>query len=63
MVRPPLRTTTTLSGQSSTSLGRCREASQPAKAAGSALVASTLGGIDNIPSLITSTSISPICIA
>lgn len=63
MVRSPVRTTTTLSGQSSTSLGRNRSSSQLPNSVGSALVAIVRAVIGNTPSLITSTSMSPTCTA
>jgi hypothetical protein len=59
MVRPPLRTTATFSGQSSTSGGRNISFSQAARSSGPALVAIVVAVIGNTPSLITITSTSP----
>jgi hypothetical protein len=63
MVRFPVRTTTTFSGQSSTSGGKNMSSSQLARSAESALVAIVAAGIGSTPSLITSTSMSPTCTA
>lgn len=63
MVRLPLRATTTFSGQSSISGGRNLSFSQAARTAGSALVAKVGAVIGSIPSLTTSTSMSPTCTA
>jgi hypothetical protein len=63
MVRSPLRTTTTFSGQSSTSRGRNLSSSHCPYSPASALVAMVLLVIGSTPSLITSTSISPTCTA
>jgi len=57
-VRPPLRTTTTFTGQSNAG-GRTMSSSQAARMAGPALTANVAAGIDIVPSLTTSASISP----
>ena len=59
MVLPPLRTTATFSGQSSTSGGRYMSFSHADRSAGAALVAIVTAVIGSTPSLITSTSMSP----
>src|SRR5262249_2082063 len=56
-VWPPLRTTTTFSGHSSTSGGRNMSSSQAARTAGSALVANVAAGSDSTPSLTTCVSL------
>ena len=59
MVLPPLRTTATFSGQSSTSGGRYMSLSQADRSAGATLVAIVTAVIGSTPSLITITSMSP----
>ena len=59
IVWPPLRTTATFSGQSSTSCGRYMSLSQADKSADGALVATVTAVIGSTPSLITMTSMSP----
>ncbi len=58
MVRPPLRTTPTFSGHPNLG-GRNMPSSQAPRSAGAALTANTEAGIDIVPSLTTSASISP----
>ncbi|XHU05484.1 hypothetical protein RPX00_31840 [Amycolatopsis sp. WGS_07] len=59
IVRPPLRTTATFSGQSIISGGRNISRSHADNSARSTLVASVSAVIGSTPSLITSTSMSP----
>lgn len=60
MVCPPLRATITFNGQSNASGGMNMRSSQPASAAGSALVAMVAVGKGSTPSQTTSASIAPI---